>query len=116
MKVITTSRNQTFIALTRLRKRIFLWPYSVQVGIPVTKGTLATLSVPAIIPAVGVDGHGLLEMDAGEFTYTSQDNYLTLTNTEAITALVTTKGTGAGTVVTEVPPVLKGLVSVEKVS
>jgi hypothetical protein len=79
----------------------------------VTKTTLAALTVPATLDAVGVAGHGLLEMGAGDFVYNSQDKYLNLTNSAAVTALVVTKGAGAGTIVTESQAALVGLVSVE---
>lgn len=72
--------------------------------------------VPGTISAVGVGGHGLLEIDAEEFVYVSQDGLLTMTNSAAVTGLVTTKGLGAGTTITESLSSMEGLVSVEKVS
>ncbi len=71
------------------------------------------LGVPT---AVGVSGHGLLEMDEGAFTYASQDQFLTISNSAAVTSLVTTKGSGAGTTITESVAAMEGLVSIEKLA
>lgn len=114
MKVLTPHRGQ-FVRLPRLRKRTFVWPDNVQASAcPVVLTNLQALIVPGAVTATGVGGHGLWEISTGEFLYTSQDGYLILTNSASITSLVTTKGAGAGTTVTESAVALQGLVSVEK--
>jgi hypothetical protein len=107
MKVLTPDGAR--VALCRLRKRQFIWSNSL-----VFKGTFKTFVVPGYVTMNVARNNHLAEIAAGAFDWESQDGFLTITNMTAITGVVTTKGLGAGTVITESGNAVEGLASVEK--
>lgn len=104
------------VFLTRIRKRQFVWPCALGTSL-VFKTSMKSTLVSGSIPATVVRRHHLAEIAADEFEYISQDGMLTLRNPAAISGIVTSKGTGPGTTVTDTPAsVTEGIVSIDVVS
>jgi hypothetical protein len=103
-----SKRAGRLVFLSRIRKRKFAWPGIV--GLVTIKSAFKRFVVPGIITLDGVRLHGLYEIEANAFDYRSQDGLFSMSNPAAISTLVTTKGLGAGTTITEVladaPPAL----------
>ena len=116
MKVITPAHKGkgSYVGLTSLRKRQAIGDYSMKSGGPVFLTFIKSQMTFGIPTAVGVGGHGLLEIAKGDFSYVSQDEFLTIINSSAVTSLVVTKGAGAGTTVTDSIADREGLVSIER--
>ena len=74
------------------------------------------IMVPSQITAYVVRNKHLAEISAGDFSWSSQDGFLSMINVSGVTGIVTSKGGGAGTVVTQEENTDVGIIQVEKLA
>lgn len=106
------------VTLTKIQKRRFIWPGQSGMSL-VFLNSIKTFRVLGYLTGVVVAGfHAIDDIGAEEFTYTSQDGLLTLKNKLPVTGVITTKGAGEGTTITEepVPSDLPAIISAERFS